>query len=321
MSDFDGDGQPRDRGFNWDRRLDRGMDEFIGLARGVLADGAFVVEEARYLYDWLLRNEPVRIDYFGKAIFGTLEKALTDDELSAEEEDALVGLLLRFVGPAPVRSIVENYSTSLPLDDPQPSIDFVSRNFCFTGKFIYGTRTVCQRAARSAGGDVHKYPTFATHYLVIGDLGSRDWIHSTSGRKIERAIEIRSHGHPLRIVSEQHWLAFIDSKANTPDQMSPRRVGPDLVVLNYASPPFQPLAGITIVVTGTLKRYSRESIQEAILKHGGRASSRVSKKTDFLLAGEEAGSKLEKAKQLGVKVISEEEFESLLTGGSPAKAS
>jgi DNA ligase (NAD+) len=73
-----------------------------------------------------------------------------------------------------------------------------------------------------------------------------------------------------------------------------------------------PLAGKTIVVTGTLKNYSREEIQAAIQQHGGRASSSVSKKTDYVLAGEEAGSKLEKAKSLGVPVITEEEFQRLI---------
>lgn len=72
------------------------------------------------------------------------------------------------------------------------------------------------------------------------------------------------------------------------------------------------LAGKTIVVTGTLKNYKRNEIEETIERHGGRSSSSVSKKTDFLVAGEEAGSKLDKAKQLGVKVISEEEFQKLI---------
>ena len=76
-----------------------------------------------------------------------------------------------------------------------------------------------------------------------------------------------------------------------------------------------PLAGKTLVVTGTLEKYSREEIQELIAKHGGRAASSVSKSTDYLVAGEKAGSKLEKAQKLGVKVITEEEFEALVEGG------
>jgi DNA ligase (NAD+) len=66
------------------------------------------------------------------------------------------------------------------------------------------------------------------------------------------------------------------------------------------------------VVTGTLTKYSRDEIQDLIAKHGGHAASSVSKSTDYVVAGEKAGSKLEKAQKLGVKVLSEEEFEKLL---------
>jgi DNA ligase (NAD+) len=72
------------------------------------------------------------------------------------------------------------------------------------------------------------------------------------------------------------------------------------------------LAGKTLVVTGTLTRYKREEIEELIARHGGRASGSVSKNTDYLVAGENAGSKLEKANSLGVKVISEAEFEKMV---------
>jgi DNA ligase (NAD+) len=72
--------------------------------------------------------------------------------------------------------------------------------------------------------------------------------------------------------------------------------------------------GKSLVVTGTLTKYKRNEIEELIAQHGGRASSSVSSKTDYLVAGAEAGSKLEKATKLGVKVITEEEFEQLLSG-------
>jgi DNA ligase (NAD+) len=72
------------------------------------------------------------------------------------------------------------------------------------------------------------------------------------------------------------------------------------------------LQGKTLVVTGTLQKYGREEIEELIARHGGRAASSVSKNTDYVVAGEKAGSKLEKAKQLEVKVITEEEFEEML---------
>ena len=72
------------------------------------------------------------------------------------------------------------------------------------------------------------------------------------------------------------------------------------------------LDGKTLVVTGTLTRFTRTEIKELIQQHGGRASSSVSKKTHFLVAGEAAGSKLDKAQELGVKVLSEDELSDML---------
>ncbi len=60
------------------------------------------------------------------------------------------------------------------------------------------------------------------------------------------------------------------------------------------------LEGLTIVVTGSLDDYSRDSVKEAILTRGGKASGSVSKKTDYVVVGENAGSKADKAEQLGV---------------------
>ena len=72
------------------------------------------------------------------------------------------------------------------------------------------------------------------------------------------------------------------------------------------------LDGKTVVITGTLKSFSRQEAEDLVRKAGGNPSSSVSKNTDFLVAGAEPGSKLEKAKSLGVKVIGEEEFRKLV---------
>jgi DNA ligase (NAD+) len=115
-----------------------------------------------------------------------------------------------------------------------------------------------------------------------------DFLHSEHGRKI--IDELRSVGVKMNSLSQL---------ADT----APR-----------------PLAGKTLVVTGMLARHSRDEIESLIQQLGGRAASSVSKKTDFVVAGDKAGSKLDKAKQLGVPVIDEAEFERLVgkeTANSP----
>ena len=69
---------------------------------------------------------------------------------------------------------------------------------------------------------------------------------------------------------------------------------------------------MTFVLTGTLSKYKRTEASEVIQSFGGKVSGSVSKKTTYVLAGEDAGSKLEKANSLGVSVISEDDFEKMI---------
>ena len=78
----------------------------------------------------------------------------------------------------------------------------------------------------------------------------------------------------------------------------------------------QTLAGKTVVVTGSLEGYSRDSAKEAIIERGGKAAGSVSKKTDYVVVGENAGSKAAKAEELGIPMLNEAQFAQLLENGS-----
>jgi DNA ligase (NAD+) len=75
------------------------------------------------------------------------------------------------------------------------------------------------------------------------------------------------------------------------------------------------LEGLTIVATGSLQHYTRDSVKEAIIGRGGKASGSVSKKTDYVVVGENAGSKADKAEQFGVRILDEDQFTILLEKG------
>ena len=74
----------------------------------------------------------------------------------------------------------------------------------------------------------------------------------------------------------------------------------------------QRFSGMTFVLTGTLTQFDRKMAEDLIEKRGGKAAGSVSKKTTYVVAGEAAGSKLQKAQELGIPVLTEEEFARML---------
>jgi len=96
-----------------------------------------------------------------------------------------------------------------------------------------------------------------------------------------------------------------------------RRAGVRLADERDESTP-RTLDGLTVVVTGSLEGFSRDEAKEAILAHGGKSAGSVSKKTDYVVVGENAGSKEAKARELGLRILSEQEFVGLLARGPAA---
>lgn len=123
---------------------------------------------------------------------------------------------------------------------------------------------------------------------------------------VEELIKIRDIG--LEIATSIKVFFENEHNLNIIDKMLELGVDPQ----NIKSSKEKIFSGKTFVVTGTLKKYSRSDIQDLITSLGGRAASSVSKNTDFVLIGENPGSKADKAIQLNVPVIDEESFENML---------
>lgn len=113
-------------------------------------------------------------------------------------------------------------------------------------------------------------------------------------------------------------FAYFQNKSNQHVIQKLKVAGVNLTNGGQAARAEQPLAGLKFVVTGRLRSFSRAQVEDTIKEHGGTVSSSVSRKTDYLLAGEDPGSKLADAQALGVKVIGEEEFLELIKGRQAA---
>lgn len=204
MARIDQNGQPQPW-LNWALRWGRSLDELIGLCKGVLADGALTAAEASYILNWLDANPDAAREWPADVLYEQLKRTVTPQELNPSDEEGLVDLLLQITGRPMNAAIPENMPTTLPLDSPAPPVLFDGRGFCFTGKFSRGSRRECEAHVLERGGVVLDSVTRALNYLVIGSVGSRDWLHSSFGRKIQKAVHYRSTGTDLRIISEDHW--------------------------------------------------------------------------------------------------------------------
>jgi DNA ligase (NAD+) len=146
-------------------------------------------------------------------------------------------------------------------------------------------------------------------FVLAGHFGSLDAIAAATKEQLSSVHEIGEviaesvhdffHNEAGRRTLKELKAVGLDPKMEAPAAAAAAAGGSDGKL---------PFAGMSIVVTGTLQKFKREEIEELIQKLGGRPSGSVSKKTAFLVAGADAGSKLQKARGLGVEIISESEF-------------
>jgi len=198
-------------------------------------------------------------------------------------------------------------------------------------------------------GDLYRLESRQDRLLNLERMGRKsvdnllDGIEASKRRGLARllnALSIRHVGARVAVVLAEHFGSMDALMAASVEQLSEiNEIGPiiaesvyDFLHGDFGSKTIEDLQqlgvqmasaavaegprlleGKTLVVTGALTRYTRDEINELITQHGGRAASSVSKKTDYVVAGEKAGSKLAKAQQLGVPVLTEKQFEDLLS--------
>lgn len=187
------------------RLNDRAIDELIGLSRGMAADGIVNQAEAEYLKQWMEANVSYCEDRLVNQLYCRVQEMLVDKILDRQEQQELFQLMKMFTGDVNPGEVARNLSTSLPIDDPPPPVEFPTMSFCLTGTFAYGPRRICEEVIIERGGQVQKKVSAQLDYLVVGLIGSRDWIHTSYGRKIEQAAKYREKYGSIVIITEDHW--------------------------------------------------------------------------------------------------------------------
>jgi NAD-dependent DNA ligase len=176
-------------------------------------------------------------------------------------------------------------------------VEFVGKTWVVTGALSRMKRDEVSAELAARGARVTDSVSKNTHYLVVG---------ASPGSKLTKA---RSLGVP--VLSEDELVAQLEANpAAGPVKPAPKKALPTV-----AAPPGAPsaeVAGKTYVITGTLSTMKRDEAKAHLLAHGARVTDSVSKTTDFLVVGADAGSKLSKARDLGVAILTEEELRARL---------
>ncbi|HEY9180219.1 MAG TPA: helix-hairpin-helix domain-containing protein, partial [Candidatus Baltobacteraceae bacterium] len=147
-----------------------------------------------------------------------------------------------------------------------------------------------------------------TAQILAGDFGSIDAIAQASVAELQQ-----SEGIGPEVASSVEL--FFQQKANRGMVDRLRAAGVSMTAPKRVNAANGKLTGKTFVLTGTLAHLTREEASELILQAGGKVTGSVSKKTDYVVAGSEAGSKLVKAEQLGISIIDEDELRTILASG------
>lgn len=188
----------------------KAVNTLYGLIMGIMADGKIADEEIHFLNLWLHDNDSFTHAFPLNAVKRRVKDILADGIITQDERDDFQRLLSTIIGGTFQESgSTGGLSTGYKAEEPD-QLNFEGSKFCLTGAFATGTRGKCESIIIELGGVPAKSVTKDLDYLVIGALASRDWIASSHGRKIEKALYYQEQGQPVTILSEETWVRFIN---------------------------------------------------------------------------------------------------------------
>jgi len=188
------------------RQLTRAAQILDGLVLGMIADGELNDREIQMLATWLAENEAVTQVWPGSAIATHVRDVLADGVITADERVSLLAALQSITNSdfAETGAVAPEVA-GLPYDEACQVL-IRDAGLCLTGEFLYGTRASCALLTEKAGGRVLTNVSKKVHFLIVGTHVSPNWINESYGRKIQAAMELKTEGHPIAVISERRWM-------------------------------------------------------------------------------------------------------------------
>jgi NAD-dependent DNA ligase len=189
-----------------ERLIQRDITKLTGICELYLQDGHISQDEAEDIFVWLKNHAGCLDTWPANILYDRLRIMFADGALDSDEQKDLLSIIMNIGRPRTNDNLIV---PTLPINDPAPDVLFETKNFCFTGVFDYGSRSDCMAVTQQLGGIISKGVTKKLHYLVIGNIGSEVWKHTSFGLKIAKAVTYREAGAPIAVIAEPHWTKHL----------------------------------------------------------------------------------------------------------------
>lgn len=192
--------------------IEKAIQHLIAMLQGIMADGYINEREMRHLKAWLRRTHHIHDVWPADILVRRMRDILADGTVTREELTHLQEMIIKITGGGFQEhgTITGVVTRAWELECTTPAgIDFDGQTFVLTGAFLFGTRKLCESEITMRGGLTAGTITLKTRYVVVGSEASRDWINSSHGRKLERAMELKRDGQSIDIITESEWASAL----------------------------------------------------------------------------------------------------------------
>ena len=185
----------------------KSLNNLMGIVNGLVCDNNLTDTEIGFLATWLEENRHIANEYPANIVFRRVNEVMADGVITDEERADLLADLKVISGNEFMESGAALPAHIAAVFDDDPFVEIPERLFVLTGKFLFGTRSACERAILKRGGVVASNVSRRTNYLVVGTMASPAWIEQNFGRKIQKAAELAESGDAeIAVVRETDWV-------------------------------------------------------------------------------------------------------------------